>query len=148
MLSADELMGDLEHIYKSFRGMGLPLSANLFADIGLKAFAKPDLHVLPIISLIALAEFDEKVAFRALVNLAKKEAEVIDADKDFQWLKNTGGLYPRHLDRIIYLIGSDNFCLDGKKKNRVKAPHRRRLMVEALRNAGIFCSMYFAIGAQ
>jgi hypothetical protein len=51
---------------------------------------------------------------------------------DFDWLAREGGLDPRHIDRLIYLIGSDNDGLGGRKKKN-EAPQCRGLMTQTLR---------------
>lgn len=147
-LDSDLLLADLAKIYRhparAFAGMGLPVTANLFADIGVVAFAKPDLHVVPIVSLLALIEPDLEDVFRAIVEIARLEAPLVAANQRFAWLTAVGGLFPRHLDRLIYLIGSDNHGLVGKQQ-KSGAKKRRRLMVDALKAEGIICGRYSGI---
>ncbi len=147
-LDADALLADLDvlslHPATKLTGVGLPLAANFMADIGLTAFAKPDLHVMPIIGLLQLSierKDEEREAFKGLVRLAQAEAETIDHDRRFTWLRDAGGLRPRHLDRLIYLVGSDNFHLDGHRNKR-RAPARRALMRSALIGAGLVGGHY------
>lgn len=111
-------------------GMGLPLASNYFADMGLAVFAKPDLHVTPIINMLQLTDGEEN-AFRGIVRIAGFEHSQLNSTPRFNWLRDVGGLQPRHLDRLIYLIGSDNFSLEGKKNKR-HAPDRRKLIRDAL----------------
>ena len=111
-------------------GMGLPLASNYFADMGLVVFAKPDLHVTPVINMLQLTDGEEN-AFRGVVRIAGLEHNLLNSCSRFNWLRDVGGLQPRHLDRLIYLIGSDNFLLDGKKNKR-HAPDRRKLIRDAL----------------
>lgn len=143
-LDVDELLHDIDilSVNKSTKifGMGLPLAANFFADIGLRVFAKPDLHVTPIINLLQLQD-GERSAFRGLVAIAKAENELLSHNRRFSWLMEMGGLYPRHLDRVIYLIGSDNYNLDGIK-NKQQAPKRRELMRNALISAELIQVRY------
>lgn len=125
-------------------GMGLPLAANFMADMGLAAFAKPDLHVLPIVSLLQLSierRHEERDAFRGLIRIAKIEDSALSHNREFAWIQEHGGLWPRYLDRLIYLIGSDNFNLDGKKNMR-QAPKRRELMRDTLISAGLIHARY------
>ncbi len=147
-LEADALLADLDilsqHPATKIVGMGLPLAANFMADIGVPAFAKPDLHVMPIIGLLQLSidrKDEEREAFRGLVRIARAEGEEIGRDRRFAWLQDAGGLRPRHLDRLIYLVGSDNFHLDGRR-NRRQAPARRALMRSALIRAGLVGGHY------
>lgn len=143
-LDVDELLHDIDilSVTQSTKidGMGLPLAANFFADIGLPGFAKPDLHVTPIINLLQLRD-GERSAFRGLVAIAQAENEVLTHNRRFNWLMESGGLYPRYLDRVIYLIGSDNYNLDGVKNKR-QAPKRRDLMRDALITAGLVQARY------
>lgn len=125
-------------------GMGLPLATNFMADMGLAAFAKPDLHVLPIVSLLQLSierRHEERDAFRGLIRIAKIEDSALSHNREFAWIQEHGGLWPRFLDRLIYLIGSDNFNLDGKKNKR-QAPQRRALMRQVLIDNGLVAGKY------
>ncbi|MFY8103752.1 MAG: hypothetical protein ACOVK6_06580 [Ramlibacter sp.] len=147
-LQADALLADLDvlslHPATKIKGMGLPLAANFMADIGVPAFAKPDLHVMPIIGLLQLSierNDEERDAFRGLVRIARAENEALRHDRGFAWLQEAGGLRPRHLDRLIYLVGSDNFHLDGRRNKR-QAPPRRALMRSALIDAGLVGGHY------
>ncbi|MGI9142614.1 MAG: hypothetical protein ACR2IJ_05440 [Fluviibacter sp.] len=143
-LDVDELLYDIDvlSVIKSTKieGMGLPLAANFFADIGLRVFAKPDLHVTPIINMLQL-RYGESAAFRGLVEIAQAENDLLSHNRRFNWLMESGGLYPRYLDRIIYLIGSDNYSLDGVKNKR-QAPKRRELMRDSLVAAGLIQARY------
>jgi hypothetical protein len=145
-LDGNALLKDMKKIFKheDFKGMGLPLTANLFADIGVPAFAKPDLHVMPIISLLALIEPDHEDVFKAIVEIAKRETVIVAANSKFAWLVQAGGLYPRHLDRLIYLIGSDNRSLNGQKLKSA-AKLRRQLMIDTLREREFFSSSYAGV---
>lgn len=147
-LEADALLADLDvlslHPATKLPGVGLPLAANFMADIGLPVFAKPDLHVMPIIGLLQLSierQDEERDAFRGLIRIARAEAQEIGYDRRFAWLQEAGGLKPRHLDRLIYLVGSDNFHLDGRRNKR-RAPARRALMRSALIGAGLVGGQY------
>jgi hypothetical protein len=147
-LEAQALLADLDvlslHPATKIAGMGLPLAANFMADIGVTAFAKPDLHVMPIIGLLQLSierKDEEREAFRGLIRIARAEGEEIARDSRFAWLQEAGGLRPRHLDRLIYLVGSDNFHLDGQRNKR-RAPARRALMRSALIGAGLVGGHY------
>lgn len=146
-LNVDELLSDIDVLSEmrstKIEGMGLPLAANFFADIGLPAFAKPDLHVTPIINILLLQD-GARAAFRGIVKIAQIENEILSHNKRFSWLAEFGGLYPRYLDRVIYLIGSDNFNLDGVKKKR-EAPTRRKMMRDALIEAGLVQARYSKI---
>lgn len=140
-LDTDELIGDLDTLGKHQRtkisGVGFALAANFFADLGLSCFGKPDLHVLPIINLLQL-DHGERKAFEGLIQIAKRDNQKLRRNDRFAWL---GPLYPRKLDRIIYLIGSDNFSLNGTKK-ATYAPLRRDLMRKALIEGGLITSCY------
>ncbi|MEY4652889.1 MAG: hypothetical protein RI884_1470 [Pseudomonadota bacterium] len=147
-LDVDALLADLDvlsvHPATKITGMGLPLAANFMADIGVSAFAKPDLHVMPIISLLQLSierKDEEREAFRGLVRIARADHEALGQEGRFAWLQEAGGLRPRHLDRLIYLVGSDNFHLDGQRNKR-QAPARRALMRQALICAGLVAGRY------
>lgn len=144
ILDVNELLKDLNVLYKDkytkIPGMGLPLAANFFADIGLKTYAKPDLHVTPIVNMLTLQQ-GEVDAFKGLIEIAKVESSKLRRNSRFSWLEDCGGLYPRHLDRLIYLIGSDNFLLNGKKCKR-HAPARRQLMRDALISSGFVSATY------
>lgn len=112
--------------------IGVALAANLLADLGAPAFAKPDKHVL--LTILALmpagSRPDPKSCIKKVIEVAKLESPVLARDADYQkWLQ--GGLQPRHFDRLIYLIGSDNFLLNGIQDKRC-APIRRQLMCAAL----------------
>jgi hypothetical protein len=143
-LDADELLADIavlsENQATRVHGMRLPLAANFFADLGLGAFAKPDLHVTPIINLLQLRH-GEEAAFRGAIDIARAEHEVLRRRPDFAWLQLHGGLWPRFLDRLIYLIGSDNFRLDGRKNKR-HAPKRREMMRDALIEGALIDARY------
>lgn len=150
-LDSEELLGDLAMLSTQketqIKGIGLPLAANLFADTGLSAFCKPDLHVMPIVGALVF-EDDERAVFKCLVDIAKKDAARLKFNHSFEWLNDCGGLMPRHLDRLIYLVGSDNLhlasdnrSLRGRKSKR-HAPARRALAKRALIDAGLMASSY------
>ena len=91
---------------------------------------KPDLHVLPTIAAVLGKRcLSPEECIRELIVAAQREAPVVRATTGYGWLD--GGLFPRDIDRVIYLIGSDNFRLDGVRRKR-SAPARRQLMVAAL----------------
>jgi hypothetical protein len=133
-LDAEEVLGDVSILSDNeetkIKGVGLPLAANFFADMGLSAFAKPDLHVRPIIQLLTLEDGDAKV-LKSIIRICQAEDQALRSLIRFSWLSDLGGLWPRYLDRIIYLIGSDNHLLNGTR-NRQSAPERRALMRKAL----------------
>lgn len=113
--------------------IGVALAANLLADLGAPAFAKPDKHVL--LTMLALmppgSRADPMACIKKVIEVAKMESPVLAREADYQkWL--LGGLQPRHFDRLIYLIGSDNFLINGVQDKRC-APIRRQLMWTALR---------------
>lgn len=110
--------------------MGVALAANLLADLGAPMFSKPDKHVLCAISaLMGVDNINPEDCIRKVVTIAQSESDRLRNDLEFGWL--TSGLYPRHLDRLIYMIGSDNFLLNGRQKKHY-APHRRKLMFDVL----------------
>ena len=76
-----------------------------------------------------MGEFTD--AFKGLVKIAQIEQEKLSRNSKFQWLNDQGGLFPRHLDRLIYMIGSDNFLLNSEQSKR-HAPDRRQLIKDAL----------------
>ena len=133
-INANEVLGDVSVLSfnedTKLKGIGLPLAANYFADMGLTAFAKPDLHVLPLIQLLTLEEGDSN-ALKSIIRICQAEDQALRSQSRFNWITNLGGLWPRYLDRIIYLIGSDNHLLNGVR-NRQSAPERRALMRKAL----------------
>ena len=133
-LDAEEVLSDVNILCSNeetkIKGIGLPLAANFFADMGLSVFAKPDLHVRPIIQLLTFEEGDAKV-LKSISRICQTEDQALRSSKRFSWLSDLGGLWPRYLDRIIYLIGSDNHMLNGTR-NRQAAPERRALMRKAL----------------
>jgi hypothetical protein len=143
-LSEEDLLKDIKTICMNrdtkLPGMGLPLSANFFADMGLSAFAKPDLHVTPIINMLQIRTGDE-AAFRGIIQIARQEHEILKHIPNFNWLRDNGGLMPRTLDRLIYLIGSDNFNLNGDR-SRIYSPHRREMMRDALIAGGLAKAKY------
>ena len=145
-LYPNEMISSLKVMYKNKKtklfGIGLPLAANFFADCGLPAFAKPDLHVCPIISMLTFAEGEENI-FKGLVEITKIESTKINR-RNFEWLEDLGGLRPRHLDRIIYLIASDSFVLNDRK-NKSFAPKRRILIKQRLIDAGLIRSEYSSL---
>lgn len=143
-LNLEELLTDLNILCKykdtKIEGIGFALAANFFADLGLTCFGKPDLHVAPIINLLQL-RWGEQEAFEGLLNISQQEAEKIRRNQRFAWLQARGGLMPRHLDRVIYLVGSDNLNLNGLKNKR-HAPSRRSLIRQAFIDGGIIKSDY------
>ena len=145
-LDSEELLSDLRVLYFNIKtkipGMGLPLAANFFADMGVTVFVKPDLHVTPIANMLTLSA-GEVDAFKGLVKIAQIEQEKLSRNSKFQWLNDQGGLFPRHLDRLIYLIGSDNFLLNSEQPKR-HAPDRRQLIKDALVSGGMVSAKYHA----
>jgi hypothetical protein len=145
-IDVDELLNDLQVLYldtnTKIPGIGLPLAANFFGDMGVTMFVKPDLHVTPIAKMLTLTD-GEVEAFRGLVKIAKFEREKLRKNSKFHWLNEQGGLFPRHLDRLIYMIGSDNFLLNSKQSKRY-APNRRQLMRNSLISGGLVSATYQA----
>ena len=143
-LDSEELLSDLRVLYFNIKtkipGMGLPLAANFFADMGVTVFVKPDLHVTPIANMLTLSA-GEVDAFKGLVKIAQIEQEKLSRNSKFQWLNDQGGLFPRHLDRLIYMIGSDNFLLNSEQSKR-HAPDRRQLIKDALVSGGMVSAKY------
>jgi hypothetical protein len=110
--------------------IGIALAANLFADLGIRVVGKPDLHVIPtMMGLLGVKSLKPEACIAEIIRISQKEAPILQANRRFDWLD--GGLYPRDFDRMIYLIGSDNFCLNGTQRKRC-APKRRQLMLEVL----------------
>jgi len=143
-INADEVLSDVSVLSfnedTKIKGIGLPLAANYFADMGLTAFAKPDLHVLPFIQLLTLEEGDSN-ALKSIIRICQAEDQALRSQSRFNWITNLGGLWPRYLDRIIYLIGSDNHLLNGVR-NRQSAPERRALMRKALIQHNLVTARY------
>jgi hypothetical protein len=143
-LDSDELLSDLRVLYVNIKtkipGMGLPLAANFFADMGVTVFVKPDLHVTPIANMLTLST-GEVEAFKGLIKIVQIEREKVSRNSKFQWLNDQGGLFPRHLDRLIYMIGSDNFLLNSEQSKR-HAPDRRQLIKDALVSGGMVSAKY------
>jgi hypothetical protein len=143
-LDSDELLSDLRVLYFNIKtkipGMGLPLAANFFADMGVTVFVKPDLHVTPIANMLTLST-GEVEAFKGLIKIVQIEREKVSRNSKFQWLNDQGGLFPRHLDRLIYMIGSDNFLLNSEQSKR-HAPNRRQLIKDALVSGGMVSAKY------
>jgi hypothetical protein len=110
--------------------IGTALASNLFADLGIRVVGKPDLHVLPTVAgLLGTRSLKPEACIGEIIRIAQNEAALVRARARFSWID--GGLYPRDVDRMIYLIGSDNFRLNGIQR-KVCAPRRRRLMLEAI----------------
>ncbi|MFY7916064.1 MAG: hypothetical protein ACOVPA_15545, partial [Rubrivivax sp.] len=132
-IQADYVLRDLQSIASrpdtKIPNMGIPLAANLLADLGVRVVGKPDLHVLPTISAALGTPVSAEECIRQLIRMAQQEAPSLGADPAFHWLD--GGLYPRDIDRVIYLVGSDNHKLDGNRRKR-SAPARRQLMADVL----------------
>lgn len=143
-VSFDELMNDINllshHKATKIPGMGLALATNFFADMGLLVFGKPDLHVTPVMNLLTLRA-GELEAFKALVSVAKIEHQILNGHSKFSWLTGYGGVTTRYLDRLIYLIGSDNFNLDGQRDKK-NAPKRRELIRLAFIDQNLISSRY------
>ena len=143
-IDADEILKDI-HVLATDKqtkmpGMGIPLAANLFADLGLPAFVKPDLHVQPVANWLTFKD-GEEAAIRGLVKIAQIESRALSRHPAFDWLQLHGGLRPRDLSRLIYMVVSDNCKLDGNQ-NRRQAPRRIELIRAALIDAGIIQSRY------
>jgi hypothetical protein len=83
----------------------------------------------------------EVEAFKGLVKIVQIEREKLSRNSKFQWLNDQGGLFPRHLDRLIYMIGSDNFLLNSEQSKR-HAPDRRQLIKDALVSGGMVSAKY------
>jgi len=110
--------------------LGLALASNLFADLGIRVVGKPDLHVLPTMAgLLGVDQLTPGKCIRELIRMALQDAPRVAANARFSWL--TGGLYPRDVDRMMYLMGSDNFRLNGTQQKH-GAPKRRAMMLETL----------------
>lgn len=113
--------------------MGIRLASNLFADLGIRVVGKPDLQVLPTVrGMLGADSLTPQACIREIIRLSQEDAPFVAAEGRFNWLE--GGLYPRDVDRMMYLIGSDNFRLDGTQLKGA-APRRRAMMLEALINA-------------
>jgi hypothetical protein len=133
-IDPEAVMDDVRHLADDPRTriphMRTALAANFLADLGVRALGKPDLHVLPTMrGVLGHAGLSAQDCIRELIRAGQREASAIRDNARFHWLD--GGLYPRDVDRVIYLIGSDNFRLDGRKM-RQAAPRRRQLMLETL----------------
>lgn len=112
--------------------IGVALAANLLADLGARALAKPDKHVQFVIgALVPGQRMTQEDCIRTVIELVRREAPEVQQNGEFSWLPS--GLHPRHLDRLIYLIGSDNFLLDGTQR-KCHAPARRQQMLAALQS--------------
>ncbi len=135
-LDPSKVLKDIRAISKDqltrIPNMGIPLAANLLADLGIKASVKPDLHVRPTIrGLTGNAKLSDAAIIQSIIVLAQEEAPRLREMHEFAWLNEAGGLYPRHIDRLIYLIGSDNFFLNGRK-DRFHAPLRREWILKSI----------------
>lgn len=136
-INTDRVLNQLRHIAVDRKtkipNMGIALASNLFADLGVRVVGKPDLHVLPTVeTLRGVGSLTPEECIREVIRISQEDAPLVAASGRFNWL--TGGLYPRDLDRMIYLIGSDNFRLNGTQQKR-GAPTRRALMLNALIDA-------------
>lgn len=136
-INADRVLSQLHHIASDHRtkipNMGIALASNLFADLGIRVVGKPDLHVLPTVKeLLGDSALTPDECIREVIRISQEDAPLVAASGRFNWL--TGGLYPRDIDRMMYLIGSDNFRLNGTQQKR-GAPRRRVLMLNALIDA-------------
>jgi len=140
----EELIHDIDILCSNKKtkipGMGLALATNFFADMGVMVFGKPDRHVTPIMNLLTLRS-GELEALKALVSVARIENKILLHNPKFSWLDGYGGVTTRYLDRLIYLIGSDNFNLDGQKDN-LHVPQRRELIRSAFIENNLISSRY------
>ena len=92
----------------------------------------------------ASATFDVKRKKELVFALEKVTSrEKLRKNSKFHWLNEQGGLFPRHLDRLIYMIGSDNFLLNSQQSKRY-APNRRQLIRNALISSGLVSATYQA----
>jgi hypothetical protein len=143
-INANEVLSDVRVLSfnedTKLKGAGLLVAANYFADMGLTAFAKPDLHVLPLIRLLTLEEGDSN-ALKSIIRICQAEDQALRSQNRFNWITNLGGLWPRYLDRIIYLTGSDNHLLNGVR-NRQSTPERIALMRRALIQNNLVTARY------
>jgi len=144
-IDAEIVLQDLRymasHPATKIPNMGIALASNLFADLGVRVLGKPDLHVLPTISAVlgSRAPLSAEMCIRELIRMTQEESPYLMTNSFYSWLD--GGLYPRDIDRIIYLIGSDNFRLDGNRHKR-SAPARRELMAQTLLEARNRCTSH------
>lgn len=107
--------GDQKLVY-----MGQAITLNFLKDIGLKSFVKPDTHIIGLMRAMT-GEADEEGAFRELIHYA-----------------NAADIWPRSLDRALWLIGSGNFhYLEDKDRKRAlgKTEKRREKFAEIVRAA-------------
>ena len=94
------------------KGVGFALACDLLKELGYLNYPKPDIHMMDICEALGLSSRDPISVFEAIVKAA-----------------NEGGTTPYELDKILWLICSGNFYLDGVKTNG----HKKDFIVTAQR---------------
>lgn len=93
--------------------MGFALACDALKELGYTEYPKPDRHMKDILSGLGLCGKDEIEVFETLVGMA-----------------NTLGITPYRLDKVLWLVSSGNFYLEG-----VQAQGRKRELIASARDA-------------
>ena len=101
------------YLAKKIRGMGFALACDALKELGYTEYPKPDRHMKDILSGLGLCGKDDLGVFEILVRMA-----------------NTLGITPYRLDKVLWLVSSGNFYLEG-----VQAQGRKRELIASARDA-------------
>jgi len=85
------------------KGIGFALACDLLKELGFLNYPKPDVHMKDICEALGLSDRNDISVFEAIVKAADE-----------------GNTTPYELDKILWLICSGNFYLDGIKVNSHK----------------------------
>lgn len=94
------------------KGVGFALACDLLKELGYLNYPKPDIHMMDICESLGLSSRDPISVFEAIVKAADE-----------------GNTTPYELDKILWLICSGNFYLDG-----VKASGHKKDFIAAAQN--------------
>lgn len=98
-------------------GIGFALACDALKELGFTSYAKPDTHLIDICEELGLSDRNQLNVFEAIVRIANDSAE-IDPD-----------VTPNKVDKIMWLISSGNFYIDGKTIGSHKKDYIRRTKV-------------------
>lgn len=90
-------------------GMGFALACNFLKDLGYSEYSKPDVHIKDIFVGLELCEDDEYSVFKAVKEMA-----------------NYVGVSPAQVDKLLWIVCSGDFHLDGIKVGSKKNEFIRR----------------------
>lgn len=82
------------------RGIGFALACDFLKETGYPEYIKPDVHIIDICEALEISDRNQINVFRTLIDIA-----------------NRCGVTPYKLDKILWLICSGNFYLNGVKIN-------------------------------